>query len=355
MSTNGWSLYKAAKLSVLRLAKRAGMSTRVRDSDWRSERLLIIAYHGVSIADEHECDAELYITPALLRARLTALRNGGYQVLPFSVAIQRLYAGTLPPRAVALTFDDGTHDFAAVVVPILREFQMPATVYLTTYYADRGGPVFDTMSSYLMWCARGRTISGEGITLHGRPLDLHTRAGIEQAAEDVYRFSRERDLTSDEKDRVLEEIAARGDVDYQRIVAQRLFHIMTPAEVSSLPRDLIDVQLHTHRHRVPLNHDLFRREIEDNRQSLERMGINGTRGHFCYPSGITDPSFLPWLQEASVASATTCFVGLASKKDNPLMLPRLIDTTALTQLEFDGWLTGVSEFIPKRRGTAGPA
>jgi hypothetical protein len=37
------------------------------------------------------------------------------------------------------------------------------------------------------------------------------------------------------------------------------------------------------------------------------------------------------------------------------MLPRLVDTAALTPLEFEGWLTGVSAFIPKRRGTAGPA
>ena len=114
MRTNGMSFFKAAKLSLLHVARRAGMSTRVRDSDWRSERLLIIAYHGVSIADEHECANELYMPPDLLRARLQALRSGGYQVLPFGLAVQRMYAGTLPPRAVALTFDDGAHDFSEV-------------------------------------------------------------------------------------------------------------------------------------------------------------------------------------------------------------------------------------------------
>lgn len=354
VNANGVSLYKAAKLSVLRLAQRAGMSSRLRDSDWRSQRLLIIAYHGVSIADEHECDDELYMPPELLRSRLQALRDGGYQVLPFNTAVQQLYDGTLPPRAVALTFDDGTHDFAAVAVPILREFQMPATVYLTTYYSERGGPVFDTMRRYLIWRARGRVISGEGITSHGQPLDLRTDEGIVQAASDVYNFAKDGNLTADEKDHVLELIAARGEVDYQSIVQRRLFHIMTPTEVAALPRDLIDVQLHTHRHRVPMDRDSFIREIEDNRESLRRMGVDGTKLHFCYPSGMTDPAFLAWLQEASVASATTCFVGLASRRDNPLMLPRLIDTTALTPLEFEGWLTGVSQFIPKRKGTARP-
>jgi peptidoglycan/xylan/chitin deacetylase (PgdA/CDA1 family) len=271
------------------------------------------------------------------------------------VAVERLYQGTLPPRAVALTFDDGTRDFASIAVPILREFEMPATVYLTTYYSERGGPVFDTMSSYLLWRSRGRTISGEGITSHGGTLDLRTPRGVARAAVDVYAYSRERELTSDAKDRVLEEIARRGSVDYAGVAAQRLFHIMTPGEVAALPADLVDVQLHTHRHRVPLSRDLFTNEIDDNRRSLERMGRRGPHVHFCYPSGVTDPSFLPWLRESGVATATTCFVGLASRTDDPLMLPRLVDTAALTPLEFEGWLTGVSAFIPKRRGTAGPA
>jgi peptidoglycan/xylan/chitin deacetylase (PgdA/CDA1 family) len=348
------SLYKSAKLSVLQLAQRVGVSTRVRDSDWRSQRLLIVAYHGVSLADEHDWNEQLYMPPELLRARLAALRDGGYQVLPFGLAVQRLYAGTLPPRAVTLTFDDGAHDFASVAVPILREFEMPATVYLTTYYSERGGPVFDVMSSYLLWKARGRTMSGEGITSHGRVLDLRTRDGVLRAAADVYAFSRDRDLSSDEKDRVLQEIATRGDIDYPSIVAKKLLHIMTPGEIAALPRDLIDVQLHTHRHRVPADHDLFTREIADNRESLERIGVAGTKAHFCYPSGITDPRFLPWLRESAVVSGTTCYVGLASRRNDPLLLPRLIDTAALTPLEFEGWLTGVSQFIPKRRGTARP-
>jgi len=354
VNAGGLSLVKTVKLSVLQVARNAGMSARVRDSNWRSERLLIIAYHGISVSDEHECDAELYMPPELLRARLEALRSGGYHVLPLGDAIQRLYDGTLPPRAVALTFDDGTHDFAAMAVPILREFQMPATVYLTTYYAERGGPVFDTMASYLLWRARGVSISGEGITTDGRPLDLTTRDRIRRASSRVHAFARERTLTSEQKDDVLERIAARGNIDYQAIVAKRLFHIMTPTEVTSLPKDLIDVQLHTHRHRVPLDRALFRQEIEDNRRSLARIGVGETKSHFCYPSGLTDPAFLPWLREAAMTSATTCFVGLASRHNDPLMLPRLVDTMALTPLEFEGWLTGVSEFIPKRRGTALP-
>lgn len=85
------------------------------------------------------------------------------------------------------------------------------------------------------------------------------------------------------------------------------------------------------------------------------MGVGEDKPHFCYPSGVTNPAFIAWLKEAAVTSATTCRVGIASPQDDPLLLPRLVDTTELTPLEFEGWLTGVSAFLPRRRGTSTPA
>ncbi len=38
----------------------------------------------------------------------------------------------IPRRAVVLTFDDGYHDFAATVQPLLGRYQVPATVFVTT-------------------------------------------------------------------------------------------------------------------------------------------------------------------------------------------------------------------------------
>src|SRR5690348_9942669 len=135
-------------------AKRAGVLDRMRDSDWRRRRLLILCYHGVSTCDEHEWDSELYVPPALLRRRLEYLRENRYNILPLAEACRRLKSNSLPPRSVAVTFDDGALDFATAALPILREFDAPATVYLTTYYSDAQLPVFDVVLSYVLW--RGR-------------------------------------------------------------------------------------------------------------------------------------------------------------------------------------------------------
>ena len=70
--------------------------------------------------------------------------------------------------------------------------------------------------------------------------------------------------------------------------------------------------------------------------------------HFCYPSGVLNPAFPPWLREAGIASATTCELGLASPSSDPLLLPRLIDVSGLSPLEFEGWVTGISSLLPRR-------
>lgn len=143
-----------------------------RESAWRRKRLLILGYHGVSTHDEHEWDGELYMPPSLVRERFETLRRGQYQVLPLGEAVSRLYDGSLPPRAVAITFDDGAYDFYTHARPLLEEFSFPATVYLTSYYSRYQRPVFNTMLRYLFWKGRDKTLDATGLSDDERPLAL---------------------------------------------------------------------------------------------------------------------------------------------------------------------------------------
>ena len=109
------------------------------------------------------------------------------------------------------------------------------------------------------------------------------------------------------------------------------------------------MQLHTHRHRMPRDRDLFAREVEDNIREIQDMtGSEARPAHFCYPCGDYDPQFFTWLRDLGVESATTCQPGLATRHGNPYELPRLLDMPTLSALEFEGWLTGFSGIFPQR-------
>jgi hypothetical protein len=131
-------------------------------------------------------------------------------------------------------------------------------------------------------------------------------------------------------------------VDWEEFLRRRFFSLMHPNEIGALDPAIADVQLHTHRHRVPEERELFLREIADNRRALAACGLN--------PERLTHlPAFLPWLAEAGVVSAVTCVPGLASKGQHPLLLPRFIDTGATSDVEFEGWASELRHFLAKSR------
>jgi hypothetical protein len=68
-----------------------------------------------------------------------------FNVLPLDEAVHRLSSGTLPARALSITFDDGYADNHEVALPILQKHRLPATFYIATGFLDGGRMWNDTV------------------------------------------------------------------------------------------------------------------------------------------------------------------------------------------------------------------
>jgi peptidoglycan/xylan/chitin deacetylase (PgdA/CDA1 family) len=334
-------IFRRGALTVL---KSGGAFQLVRGSDWRRQRLLILCYHGISLDDEHEWRPALYIRPQQLERRLEILRKGRYSVLPLAEALERLYRKDLPPCSVAITFDDGTYDFYRQAYPRLRDFGFPVTVYLTTYYSDLQLPVFLLVCSYMLWKARDKGVLDLKELGVSRPVTLASPQERQNALDQLMCWADDQNLTGTQKNAVAARLAERLQIDYQELVSKRIVQIMNAQEVNQLAKEGVDFQLHSHRHRTSLNEALFRKEIRENREYISRT-ITGVRKHFCYPSGAYRPEFVEWLAAEDIVSATTCDTGLATMESNPLLLPRFVDTTGRSDLEFESWVNGIGHFI----------
>jgi peptidoglycan/xylan/chitin deacetylase (PgdA/CDA1 family) len=342
-------MLKQAKLGVLRLAEQAGASRLFSASTWRRHRLLILCYHGVSLYDEHECSG-LYIPPETLRRQMELVAQAGCNVLPLSDAVQRLQSGTLPERAVAITFDDGFHDFHSVALPILESFGYPVTLYLTTYYVEFNRPVFDPMCGYLLWKGRGRQ-QLDYPEVFSAPVALDN-GGRRRATAAIKQFASSRKLSGREKDNLLAGLAGRLGIDYAELCQRRVMHLVTPAEAMELAARGVDLQYHTHRHRVYRSRERMFAELQDNRDRITAYSSNEPR-HFCYTAGFYLPEYPVFLKEYGILSATTCEPGLCTTQTDPFLLPRLLVTPALLDLEFRAWLAGTADLLPRRRSEMG--
>jgi peptidoglycan/xylan/chitin deacetylase (PgdA/CDA1 family) len=335
------------KRSSLAFSKRIGLSEIVAESAWRRQRLLILCYHGIALDDEHVWNPHLYVSAAHFRRRLEILRRSECSVLPLADAIERLYGNDLPERAVALTFDDGYFDFMARAWPLLQEHGFPATVYLTTARVEHNFPIFNLFAAYVLWKGRDKELDGRGLPgLSGR-YPLATADERRRVVRDVDSAVQSAGLSASDKDRIGQTLAERLALDYPALLASRVLTLMQPAEVGRLAQEGLDVQLHTHMHRTPEDPRLFVEDVRRNGDRIEEM--TGRRPtHLCYPSGVFRAAYLPALRREGVVSATTCRPGMATRASEPLLLPRFVDTTSITEVEFDAWVTGIASCLPRR-------
>ena len=95
---------------------------------------LIIGYHRVA-----RPALDLYgvcVSPEHFAEHLAALRKWANPIR-LSRLVQHLKDGSLPPRSVAVTFDDGYADTLYYAKPLLDAYEIPATIFVSTGYAGR--------------------------------------------------------------------------------------------------------------------------------------------------------------------------------------------------------------------------
>jgi peptidoglycan/xylan/chitin deacetylase (PgdA/CDA1 family) len=105
-------------------------------------RLSILIFHRVLPQVDplfpQEMDAQRFHT-------LCTWLAGWFNVLPLDEAVRRLKDGSLPKRALAITFDDGYADNFEVAMPILKRHGLCATFFIATGFLDGGRMWNDTV------------------------------------------------------------------------------------------------------------------------------------------------------------------------------------------------------------------
>jgi peptidoglycan/xylan/chitin deacetylase (PgdA/CDA1 family) len=153
-------------------------------------KALIICYHCVK--DE----ANSYLRPTKVADFENQMQylSKVYNPVSLESLAQRLQNGkSLPPKPIAVTFDDGYQDNYENAYPILKKYAVPATIFLTTGFIGTGEiPPWDrgfyTAKKALMlsW-ERARQMSHNGISFGSHTLThpFLTKISARQAQEEI--------------------------------------------------------------------------------------------------------------------------------------------------------------------------
>lgn len=329
------------KTIVLHVAKALGLFSLSRFLTRRCLRIL--CYHGVWLGPPPHYGDCLFIDADTFARRMRALERAGYHVIPLAEACGRFARGTLSSRDVAITIDDGWQGTFRHMLPVLERNGFPATLYIATEPILRAEPLVHLLTAYLVERSSTPPEAYEAL-FPELSLTTQDRARLAQAL--AGQISGQ--PTPVARIAEIERIADKLGLDGHELIERAAFHLMTPEEVSIAQGRGIDVQLHTHTHRM---HDFAPEQVAEE-LDLNRTHLSALTGrpadqliHFCYPSGRYHASLFPLLREKGIVSATTTEFGLNPPGSNPLALKRILDGESISDIEFEARLSGFWSFL----------
>lgn len=330
----------ADKAYVLRFLKAIGCFHIARALT--SRKLRIVGYHGLCKADESLVCSWLFMDAATFKSRINWLVAHDFVFLTISDAVRLMQEGKLPKRSVAITFDDGWQSVLSVGLPILKSAGVPATIYVSTFYVTHQEMVFSAALNY------AKAKRGDRRFRADRPWRFMHGLHKKRSRSD-YDGSPAPDSTGTIKrihvqDEVLRKALRQSDISITDIENNRMFHYMNEQELAELSAAGIDVQLHTHSHRMTDIGHVIKSEIETNqREILKATGKSAT--HFAYPCGYVTPERVEHLRKLGVKSAVTCTPGFNDAGVDLLQLRRFVDNNDMPQIVFEAEMSGLMPIL----------
>lgn len=260
-------------------------------------RVRILCYHGI-------CEDRLagtpwmpsfFVTASAFDRQLRYLRTHA-DVLPLSEAVERLSAGAVPRRCVAITFDDGYANNLHLAQPILQRHRVPATFFLSTSYIE-SGEFFPFLKLKLVALAAK---AGQALPSYkSEPLDQVMRQ-IEPSWKQA-----KQNLTADQIDTL---------------------RPLSIAELDRFDGELIELGAHSHTHCILRNESRERRDTEI-RDSIRKLAewTGAPVRLFSYPNGQKgdfDEADKRVLREEGIQAAVAGIAGANSRRTDRLELRR---------------------------------
>jgi peptidoglycan/xylan/chitin deacetylase (PgdA/CDA1 family) len=306
-----------------------------------SDRIRILCYHGISIGDQAQFHPGLFMRLEVFAGRLKLLQDDRWSVISLNQAISDISSGIIKNAPVVITFDDGWKSIGDLAAPLLAQFGMRSTSYITSYYVEKRSDLFNVALYYLFWKTNcTQLIIQRGHAAIDGTYDL--TKGHARLIARLIEFSSTH-LTWQERQEFLEQLTVSLGIDPTLAFSDDRFKISPLDDLRLLPKLGMDLQLHTHRHRLPnSSFDAMAKEITDNQEVLNAV-TDASLVHFCYPSGVYSKEHPDWLKACGMESATTVDPGLNGVGSNPFLLKRILDRDNWCDIEFEAEISGLRE------------
>lgn len=103
-------------------------------------RSVILGYHGITRAPLRHDLSMLLVRPERFRAQIELLLEAGFRFVTVAELVRLAAGGEPPPGYAAISFDDGMRNNHDTALPILSDYGIAATVYITIGFIGGESP-----------------------------------------------------------------------------------------------------------------------------------------------------------------------------------------------------------------------
>jgi len=206
--------------------------------------------------------------------RMACVRDW-FNVLPLDEAVAALDRGSIPARALAITFDDGYADNATIALPILRRLGLHATFFVATGFLDGGRMWNDTVIEAVRAARDGELdLSSQGLGKQAIGSAQQRKAAIGAI------LGKLKYLPQQERQSRVDAIAAQATVALPNDL------MMSSDQLRSLAAAGMGIGGHTISHPIlaRIDETAARREMADGRDALQAI-VRQPVKLFAYPNG----------------------------------------------------------------------
>jgi len=307
--TRGLSLKELRRLEAAAIRSTAALASGSADG----ASLVILLFHRVLAEPDPLLPSE---PDAALFERQMQVVAQCFRPLPLSEGISRLRAGSLPRRAVCVTFDDGYANNLEVAAPILLRLEIPATVYVATDFADGGLMFNDTIIEAIRSAPADLDLRDVGLG-HLQLCDSRSRIAAIDAIIQAIKY----EPSGVRIERLSSLLRAAQKASLPRLM-------MTEPQIRTLRRLGFEIGAHSATHPIlrSISHSESVSEIHRSKERLEGILGESVRS-FAYPNGKPgqdfDLSHVGIARDAGFDFALTTSWGAASRLSPAHQLPRI--------------------------------
>jgi len=250
-----------------------------------------------------------------------AYLKANYNILPLSRIAELFSKGeTLPQRTVAVTIDDGFSDSYDIAFPLLKQYGIPATLYVVTDFVDRKSWLWTDKLRYLTQQAPGQLRTVEFLD-HKLTIDLDGPTSQHNAASRVNSILKS--LPEALKESALNQIADGFQIELPQLPPAE-YSSVTWEQVKEMESGGIEIGSHTITHPILPNttDEQLDQELRGSRARLEEVLAHPVT-LFCYPNGSVDQRVVNAVAKAGYTCAVTTVPGHNDVQSDILQLRRV--------------------------------